>query len=182
MGFHGLFKRGFYFESALGVVSVARRLRRGSEQARRQAVGYPRAKPVDNREGASGAVVQPVDLALPRGGGPGEGRKKPPTDGRGFGSRLLEPIVRLEGYFRCPGFPRFCSEELPFCFRHRLFISLLFPPGRGFRHLLSPRDLDPESCGRFCFERGLSLRPSPLRYQLHHYRCHSVVNRLALSD
>ncbi len=42
----------------------------------------------------------------------GEGKEKPLADGQGFGSRLLEPVVRLEGYFRCLGSPRFCSEEL----------------------------------------------------------------------
>ena len=64
--------------------------------------------------------MQAADLALPRGGGPGEGQKKPLADGQGFGSRLLEPVVCLEGYFCWLGFPRFCSEELPFS-RHRLF-------------------------------------------------------------
>ena len=57
--------------------------------------------------------MQARDPALPRGGGPGEGQKKTPSRWPGVWESAFEPVVRLEGYFRCLGVcPRFCSEEL----------------------------------------------------------------------
>ena len=81
--------------------------------------------------------MQAADLALPRGGGPGEGQKKTPSRWPGVWESAFEPVVRLEGYFRCLGVcPRFCSEELS-RFRGIGFFSQLIPPGRGFSNLLT---------------------------------------------
>lgn len=48
--------------------------------------------------------MRAVDLALPRGGGPGEGQKKPPADGRGFGVGYSSLLFASKATFVARGF------------------------------------------------------------------------------
>ena len=77
-----------------------------------------------------------AELALPRGGGPGEGQKKPPADGRGFGVGYLSLLFASRATVVARGFAPGSARKS--CRFHGIgFFSQLVPPGRGFSNLLT---------------------------------------------
>lgn len=99
--------------------------------------------------------MQARDPALPRGGGPGEGQKKPPADGGGFVSGFWSP-------YPSDGRNTFFVPSADALF------GLPIASWSRLEGLAVTAVSDPGFHGRFCFERGGSLRRRLFCYQRHH--------------